>query len=132
MKCEDVDCPVCLTGNGGKCCTESVGYEVWCKVCEGDKRRVFMHGETGRTAKIRCSEYRAAFAARRGALWEHCVSFHNGESVEFGYRVVGVFKDPLQRQLDEAVRIEEETGVLMNTKNEWVRPAGIRHTVERM
>ena len=52
--------------------------------------------------------------------------------MEFGYRVVGVFKDPLQRQLDEAVRIEEETGVLMNTKNEWVRPAGIRHTVERM
>ena len=60
------------------------------------------------------------------------MNFHNGESVEFGYRVVGVLKDPLQRQLDEAVRIEEETGVLMNTKNEWVRPAGIRHTVERM
>ena len=24
MNCEDVDCPVCLTGNDGKCCTESV------------------------------------------------------------------------------------------------------------
>ena len=33
---------------------------------------------------------------------------------------------------DEVVRIEEETGVLMNTKIEWLRPAGIRHTVKRM
>ena len=29
-----------------------------------------------------------------------------------------MLQDPLQRQLDEAARIEEETGILMNTKNE--------------
>ena len=29
-----------------------------------------------------------------------------------------MLQDPLQMQLDEAARIEEETGILMNTKNE--------------
>ena len=43
-----------------------------------------------------------------------------------------MLQDSLQRQLDEAARIEEETGILMNTKNEWVRPAGIQYNVERM
>ena len=132
MNCEDVDCPICLTKNRGNCCKESVGYEVWCKMFEGMGRRVFMHRETGRKARIRCGEHRDALVTRRGALWEHCASFHNGEEVEFGYRVRGVFRDPLQRQLDEAVKIEEETGILMNTKNKWVRPAGIQYNVERM
>ena len=35
-------------------------------------------------------------------------------------------------QLDEAARIEEETGILMNTKNEQVRTAGIQYNVESM
>ena len=65
----------------------------------------------------------------RGAL---SVEFHDRKEVQFGYKVVGSFRDPLQRQLDEARRIEEECGILMNSKNEWVRPAGVRHTVERM
>ena len=39
---------------------------------------------------------------------------------------------PLLRQLDEADRIERETGILMNSKLEWVRPAGVRTTVEQM
>ena len=60
------------------------------------------------------------------------VSFHGGQVVEFGYRVSGRFRDPLLRQLDEAVRIEEESGLLLNSKNEWVRPAGVQHRVERM
>ena len=97
MNCEDVDCPICLTKNCGNCCKESVGYEVWCKMFEGMGRRVFMHRETGRKARIRCGEHRDALVTRRGALWEHCASFHNGEEVEFGYRVRGVFWDPLQR-----------------------------------
>ena len=132
MRCEDPDCPVCLTEECGNCCRESIGYEIWCRECEKYGRRAFMHGETGRTARIRCGEHRDALVGKRGALWEHCVEFHDRKEVQFGYKVVGSFRDPLQRQLDEARRIEEECGILMNSKNEWVRPAGVRHTVKRM
>ena len=50
----------------------------------------------------------------------------------FKCSVVGEFADPLLRQLDEAERIAGETGILMNSKQEWVRPAGFNHLVERM
>ena len=132
MVCEAQDCPVCLTKGNGNCCQEGVGYEVWCEECERLGRRAFMHGETGRTARIRCGEHRDKLEGRKGALWDHCVSFHGGQVVKFGYRVSGLFRDPLLRQLDEAVRIEEESGLLLNSKNEWVRPAGVQHRVERM
>ena len=132
--CEMVDCPICLTKPSGMCSKESVGYEIWCFECEKDGVRSIMHGETGRTARMRCGEHRDNLAGKRGGLWEHCLLFHSGEKVNFGYKVVGAFKDPLQRQLNEAIRIERETGNLMNSKNEWVgaRPAGYRHTVERL
>ena len=134
MTCEMEDCPICLTKPSGMCCQESVGYEVWCLECKNNGVRSVMHGEIGRTARIRCGEHRDALAGRRGGLWEHCLQFHDGKEVAFGYKVVKSFKDPLQRQLHEAMRIGKETGNLMNSKNEWIgaRPAGYNHTVERM
>ena len=61
--------------------------------------------------------------------------FHDSEKVEFGYRVLKKFQgDPLGRQIDEAIRIEDESGNerMMNNKLEWVRPAVVRIAVERM
>ena len=70
---------------------------------------------------------------KKGALWEHCQEYHSGEVVEFGCRVSKVFgRDSLMRQLHEASRIECEPGVLMNSKLEWIRPAGVQHVVQRM
>ena len=133
--CSDEKCVICLTKGEGKCRKESVGYKVWCKVCEVEKKKVIMHGETGRCAMVRCGEH--ARALRRGdwdsRLWEHCKEIHDGERVEFGYSVVRSFEnDVLGRQLDEALRIEKEEGTLLNNKSEWVRPAGVRFHVERM
>ena len=133
MRCLKSDCYVCLTKESGKCWRESVGYEIWCKKCEGDGKRSFMHGETGRTARIRCGEHMENLHKKRGALWEHCLEYHSGEVVDFGCRVSKVFgRDPLMRQLHEASRIECEPGVLMNSKLEWIRPAGVQHIVQRM
>ena len=41
-------------------------------------------------------------------------------------------RDVLARQLDEAIRIAGEDGYLMNDKNEWVRPAGVFISINRM
>ena len=43
------------------------------------------------------------------------------------------FKDDvLARQLDEAIRIAGEGGNLLNDKFEWVRPAGVAISINRM
>ena len=41
MRCMKSDCYVCLTKESGKCWRESVGYEIWCKKCEGDGKPFF-------------------------------------------------------------------------------------------
>ena len=52
--------------------------------------------------------------------------------VSFGWAVTGTFNEPLKRQLEEAERIDREPGNLMISKLEWVRPAGVRTSVQPM
>ena len=52
--------------------------------------------------------------------------------MDFKCKVTRVFRDPLTRQLEEAMRIAGETGILMNDKDEWVRPAGVRVVAQEM
>ena len=53
--------------------------------------------------------------------------------MSFGCEVTRSFKeDPLSRQLDEALHIQREEGVLMNDKNKWTRPAGFNVFERRM
>ena len=130
-------CVVCSSG-GKMCSMESVGYTVVCEECERLGRRTVMHGETGRCARVRCNEHFDALMKKKNSnLWDHCVSAHGGNIVDFRFDVSGSFRqDPLSRQLDEARRLMEEAGrdgsVMMNDKLEWVRPAGVSITVNRM
>ena len=55
--------------------------------------------------------------------------------MEFKYEITSVHSgDPLGRQLKEACNIEAGglTEYAMNDKNEWMRPAGLHFSVERM
>ena len=45
--------------------------------------------------------------------------------------MVGSFRNPLERQLNEAWRIRNEDGVVLNSKDEWVAPADYSVRVER-
>ena len=133
-KCWKDDCVVCARKPKGLCSKESAEYRIWCEVCDTDGLQAVMHGETGRCARVRCGEHITALKKKKDSnLWEHCVTKHNGQLVKFGFEVTCQFKnDPLARQLDEAKRIQEETGELLNDKNEWVRPAGLAYHVTRM
>ena len=132
--CWDIECPICLTKGEGKCSKENAGYEIWCKECEEIKDRAAMQGETGRNARERCKEHMRSLRNKKNSnLWEHSRDVHEGRDVEYGCRVTGTFgRDILARQLDEALRIEEEWGVSLNDKNEWIRPAGYTVNIERM
>ena len=46
-------------------------------------------------------------------LWKHCNLAHNGEKQDFSMEVVGSFQSCLERQINEAVRIniKEKTRV---------------------
>ena len=54
------------------------------------------------------------------ALWKHCLVEHGGEKAELAMTVVGVHKNPLVRQVNEAVRITlSKAHCIMNSKSEW-------------
>ena len=60
-------------------------------------------------------------------MWDHSVSHHGGvisqdSSADYTFRIQGVFRDPLTRQLDEAVRIGmvEGHGKVLGDRSEGV------------
>ena len=64
-------------------------------------------------------------------MWEHCRDCHDGVVGDEGgmgdymFKVSGVFKKCLDRQVDEGLRIiecEKEGGKVLNSKNEWFTP----------
>ena len=87
-----------------------------------------MHGESSRTAKVRCKEHNDALMRRRNSnLWDHCVLEHQGQIAEFDYKVHRSFnRDSLLRQIEEAKRLETEEGSLLNDKMEFVQPFAIQ------
>ena len=136
MNCYDKNCPVCMTEGKGLCRKEGVGYKIWCLPCKEQGVNVIMHGETGRTAADRCAEHIERMRGKaQSNLREHCFTEHGGELVDFGCAVVSTFcGDPLSRQIEEGMRIDDEArsgAVVMNDKREWVRPASIQIRAER-
>ena len=66
-------------------------------------------------------------------MWEHCVKEHGGQPAEFSYKVGRRFhRDSLLRQIEEAWRLENEEGTLLNDKLEFVKPFGIQLKATRM
>ena len=142
-KCWDSNCPVCQTEEKGLCCRENAGYSIQCLTCWNDPEKVdrpiqdrkyIMHGETNRTARVRCLEHKSAYMRRDNSnLWEHCVTEHGGQPAEFAYKVTRSFhRDSLLRQIDEAWRLENEEGTILNDKLEFVKPFGVQLKATRM
>ena len=140
QKCWD---PICQTEEKGKCNKENSGYSIKCKTCWEDpgkkdepinKRRYVMHGETSRSARVRCKEHKAALGRKKNSnLWDHCVLEHGSVEAEFEYRVERCFhRDSLMRQIEEADRLECEQGSLLNDKMEFVQPYGLQVKATRM
>ena len=94
-----------------------------------------MSGETGRAGMIRCMEHKNDLRNGKGRMFEHVQQYHQGVEPVFNYKIMRKFQgSPLERQVEEAIRIEDHVWMerTMNNKLEWTRPAGVRVVMERM
>ena len=91
-------------------------------------------GETSRNAYLRGQEHLRNYknGDTKSPIYKHAVAHHQGRrDVEFRMVVKNSFRDPLTRQINEAVRISESNSeVQLNSKSEWHGPATVRLTVE--
>ena len=118
--CGDSRCFPCREEKGGgNCRRKNVGYCITCKTCKAQ-----YHGETSRNMYARGEEHLRALASKskESVLWNHSTTCHNGEETSYSMKATGYFKEPLTRQIDEAVRIYQ-CSHLMNRKGEWRKTA---------
>ena len=52
-------------------------------------------------------------------MYKHQVEFHKDEVPDWSFKVVKTFKDPLSRQVGEAMLIKNHKGILLNSKAEF-------------
>ena len=102
-----------------------------CKQLEKDAE---YDGETTRMAKTRVEEHVDNLKKKKedSPLWEHAQIHHQGTIPEFEYKITGSYlKNPLQRQLMEAVQIDRSVDIRMNSKAEWMLPMAVTLRQER-
>ena len=117
-------CIVC-DGDGKKCKTKSVVYIASCTVCSkklettrGELQRAFPFsyvGETSRSLRERCLEHKENMLNwKQESFWlQHWMMSHGTENVcpDFSFKTLETLPDPLQRQLAEALHIQERGGL---------------------
>ena len=70
----------------------------------------------------------------KSVLLKHKLKEHQDEEMKIKMKITGKFKDPLTRQANEAVRINQRNkniGELLNSKSEFNHPPLGRVTVEK-
>ena len=128
--CSDPECYVCTCdGNRGLECRKTsrggIGYEIQCMECEENGKKSLYHGETSRTLYTRVKEhfYQSRIPNNETKpLLKHNVIHHPGKQLRFRITKTGSFRDPLSRQVNEGVRINNSPshpGYLMNSKAEF-------------
>ena len=122
--CDKSDCIVCKEGE--KLCHKgNVCYMMDCKMEGCDAR---YDGETHRNAYTRGVEHMKKYERKdeNSFIFKHQRDRHSSQPANFGMRVVGSFKDPLSRQVTEAVMIKNHQGTLLNSKAEFHQPPIVR------
>ena len=79
-------------------------------------------GETGRNGFTRGQEHQDALRLEdeNNALWKHCMLEHGGVRQKFIMKCLGGFRSCLERQVNEAVRIEmSKADCVMNSRAEF-------------
>ena len=127
--CTDSKCLPCKfgRGEGGECRRNNVGYYTKCEECDVVVKYV---GETGRNGYTRGLNHVDDYRRQRedSHMWKHAIEKHERRmDVKFSMKIVKDFKDPLTRQVNEAVRMVRcEADNVLNSKSEWHGPAIVR------
>ena len=122
--CKKDDCPACKTGNSKLCHVCNVCYTIKCKPCAD----AVYYGESHRNLYSRGKEHEKKLEKKdEGSfMFRHQVERHDSKPVEFEMKVVKSFRDPLSRQVTEAILIKNHQGELLNSKSEFHQPSLIR------
>ena len=124
-QCRDREnCMVCLSNKTkGQCRKTGVTYAITCKICN-----TIYHGETSRSAYSRGKEHSLALdrEEKDSVLYRHMSERHKDSDSKsepepaFGMTVTGVHQGALDRQISEAVSINNTPpSELMNSKHEF-------------
>ena len=130
-QCNDVEnCMVCAYSDKGGCRTNNVTYEIKCGLCDS----IYI-GETARNAYSRGREHLTAYRnkTKDSVLHRHTITEHKNVRPLYEMTVIGKHKTALERQIREAVVIDNTPDRrLMNKKSEWGHTRLVRSTLQAM
>ena len=128
--CPKSDCPLPTGKCKGMCSLENILYKATCNICqqnqidEGTTIDKIIHrtyiGETSRTLRIRANQHHNDLKRcsknqnlDEGTSWmwdhiksSHCSHTNPNPQEDFSFNVISTHKDPMTRQIMEAVRIQ--------------------------
>ena len=99
-------------------------YDIKCKACQD----AIYFGESHRNLYTRGKEHENKLRRKEenSFMLKHQQERHNGDPVEFQMKVIKSFRDPLSRQVTEAMLIKNHRGELLNSKSEFYQPPLVR------
>ena len=128
LYCEDPKCFPCSTADQSRpprwsCRTPGVAYRVTCLLCKETDNTSTYEGESGRNAYSRGKEHLRDLTnnSKESPLVNHQQKVHPGQPHKFRMTILKTFRQALDRQIEEATRIEEtgENPLQMNSRSEW-------------
>ena len=102
-----------------------IGYEIQCLECDENGKKSLYHGETSSTLCARIKEHlhqSRVTSNENKPLLKPSIIHHPGKQVRFKITKTGSFQEPLLRQINEGVRINNNTsdpGFVINWKAEF-------------
>ena len=123
--CGSDDCFPCKTNTDLKvsCRRPGVGYRIVCTLCQANGTVASYYGESGRNMFTRGKEHLREFKA---GISSNCMVIHSrryhqsSKELIFRMEPSGLFNTPLDRQLDESMRIRfSSADIIMNSGAEW-------------
>ena len=124
-KCGHEECFQCNTCGDPKfsCRKPGIGYEITCLLCSSNGISAVYQGESSKNAFARGKKH---LQELRSACKTNCMVIHNTihhdspTQQNFQMRVLRTFRSPMERQIEESIRIKDSTAeVLMNSGSEW-------------
>ena len=126
-QCDGLDCKPCenkVNGEASNCRAMNVTYKAQCNICkQAGKTRVY-YGETCRNLHIRSNEHYREYKNKSKHSWmlQHVELEHKdlgNKQCDFVWSVIRKFKKPMQRQLSEAISIDNTANdEIINLTNE--------------
>ena len=124
LSCGRNKCPLADSNRGCRedCSSEGILYAAFCKKCEEDPsvtNNIYI-GETSRTLWIRANQHKEDYqrvsrsngtCETTSFMWDHWLAKHSQDGRlnpddEYRFQIISNHRDPFDRQINEAVKIE--------------------------